>query len=253
MTIRNNRNRLWGVLFLLLAAFVVLNQLGLFIALSFGSLVAMVLAVVFLINCITQRRITTLPFVIAMVYIVLRNQELVAHVSTWAVLLAAVLVSAGIGFLFPQRPRGKVVVGTFFGGDGWDEWDEDGENPHRSRSHTATIGMDNNPSINVIFGSESRYLHADALETAHLTCNFGGMEIFFDQAQISPNGATVYLDCKFGGIDLYVPRHWNVVEQVNCVFGGTERSRRLEEPAKDAPILTITGNVLFGGVDIKYI
>jgi len=241
-------NKLWGILFLLLAAFVVLGQLGILIPFDFWTIVSAGMAVILLINCITNRSISTLPFVIAMVYLVLRNQEMVEHVSTWAVFLAAGLMSCGLGFLFPQRPpRGNVVVGSFFGDCDWDE-----DEVASKRERAGEIGMDNNPSINVNFGSASRYLHADELETVRLSCNFGGMEIFFDQAKLSTSGATVYLDCKFGGIDLYVPRHWRVEEQIGCVFGGVDRCRH-DDITADSPTLTIKGNVMFGGVDITYI
>jgi len=258
MKIKRNQNWMWGILMLLAAAVVILNQLGWFGEFNFWSMIAAVLAVILLVNCITNKTISTLPFVVAMVYIVLRNLEITPHVATWAILLAAVFVSVGLGLIFPQKPpEGKVIIGSFFGNDGndsWcDEWHEGDENELRERALANIEGIDNNPSISVNFGHTSRYLHADNLETAMLSCNFGGMEIYFDQVQLSPNGATVYLDCKFGGIDIYVPRHWRVNEQINCSLGGVDINTRRAAPAADGPELTITGNVLCGGVDIWYV
>ena len=253
---KGNKNWLWGILMLLIAALVVASQLGWLLEFSFWSLVAAVLAVVFLVCSITQRSLSTLPFVIAMVYIVLRNQEIVPHVATWAILLVAVLVSAGIGLLFPQKvPPGKFVVGAFFGGNDWDEedWNEEDASGRRERARMEMGGIDNNPSISVNFGSLSRYLHADKLETLSLACNFGGIEVFFNQAELSEKGAAVHLACNFGGIDLFVPRHWRVSEEISCVFGGVDKNSRLASPAEDAPELKITGSVMFGGVDIHYI
>ena len=248
MKMKRSKNWLWGIFLLLAAAFIVANQLGWLVQFSFGTIIAAVIAAGLLISCITHKTITTLPFVLAMVYIVLRNQEIVPYVALWAVLVVAALVSAGIGLLFPQKPpRGKVVVGSFFGDDL--SWDDESK-----KTHVDVGGMDNNPTISVTFGSVSRYLHADRLETVQLSCNFGGMEIYFDQTQLGPSGATVHLDCKFGGIDLFVPRHWRVsFEQINCVFGGADINDRLSVPSEDAPMLTITGNVMFGGVDIQHI
>ena len=257
MKMKRNRNWMWGILMLLIAAFIVSNQLGWLPPLSFWSIVAAVLAVVLLVSCITHKTVTTLPFVLALVYIVLRNQDSVPHVATWALLLAAGLVSAGIGLLLPQKPpKGKFVIGSFFGcdEDDWADWDDEEKATRRKKARAAVGDIDNNPSISVNFGGLNRYLHADSLETVHLTCNFGGMEIFFDQAQLAPNGATVYLDCKFGGIDLFVPRHWHVNEQISCTLGGVDVTpTRRAAPPEDAPQLTIVGNVMFGGVDIHYI
>ena len=207
MKLKNNRNWIWGLLLLLVAAFIVANQLGLFMPLSFGSIVAIIFAAIFLTNCIIHRSIIMLPFVVALTYIFLRNQYLVPDMSTWALLAAATLVSVGIGFLIPQKKGNANFSFGVFSDDSenWDEdWDddEDGEQ-RRERARTKAGGaIDNNPSISVNFGGVSRYLYADNLETVSLACNFGGMEIYFDQAQLSPDGAKVHLNCMFGGIEL---------------------------------------------------
>ena len=256
MKTKRNRNWMWGIFLLVAAGALLANQLGLLGAFSFGTIIAAVLAVVFLYSAITSRTVSTLPFVIAMVYIVLRNQEIVPHVSIWVLIVAAGLASAGIGLLFPQRPpRGKVVIGSFCGDDDdWDEddWDED-NNSRRQQARARMGGIDNNPYVGVSFGHTSRYLHADKLQTATLSCNFGGMDIYFDQVELDPNGATVNLDCKFGGIDIFVPRHWRVDEQISCTIGGVDINTRRAMPTADGPQLVITGHVLCGGVDIWYV
>ena len=251
---------MWGLLLLLAAVGLVANQLGWLGRFSFWTVVAAFLAAVFLINCITHKTLSTLPFVIAMVYLVLRNLELLPYVATWAVLLAAALVSVGIGLLCPQRvPKGRVVIGSFFGGsdddhDDWEDWDDEDIGERRKKAQANMGDIDNNPAISVAFGGTSRYIHADQLETAHLSCSFGGIDIFFDHAELSPNGATVHIDCKFGGIDMYVPRHWRINEQLNCTMGAADvNNSRLATHTPDSPQLTITGNVLFGGVDIWYV
>jgi len=181
------------------------------------------------------------------------------YVTTWAVIVAAVLVCVALGLLFPQRPPpGKVVIGAFCGDDeddDWDEsdWDEEDKDRRRERAWARMGGIDNNPYVSVNFGHTSRYLHADKLQTAVLSCNFGGMDIYFDQVELDPNGATVNLDCKFGGIDIFVPRHWRVDEQISCTIGGVDINTRRAMPTADGPQLVITGHVLCGGVDIWYV
>jgi len=258
---RHNKNWAWGILLLAAAALILANQLGFFIQFSFGCIVAIVLAIVFLSESIRHRKITPLPFAIAMGYIFLRNQMLVPHMSTWALLLAATLGSAGLGIFFPRKARYKNFVfgGTFVDAndddDDWDMDDEDSKERRRkqSRIHSEAAAIDNDPSFNVNFGHMSRYLYADALNTVNLSCNFGGMEIYFDQAQLSPDGATVHVNCKFGGVELFVPGHWHVEEQVGCVFGGAEVDRRLTASTEDAPRLLVVGDVAFGGIEIRRI
>jgi len=99
----------------------------------------------------------------------------------------------------------------------------------------------------------SRYIHAAALETARLTCSFGAIEIYFDQATLHPNGAEVICDCKFGAIVISVPKHWRVVDKINCSLGGVEHNMRHASPSENAPRLTVLGDVSLGGIEIKYI
>lgn len=257
MKTTRNKNWIWGILLLLAAGGLIANQFGLFRPLDFWTIVAAVLGLIFLGSAITNKTLSTVPFIIAMAYLVLRNQGVLPFVALWVVLAAAALSSVGIGLIFPQKiPQGsRFVVGSF---TSYDEDDYDGEvdseegREERRRRAQAT-GIDNNPAVSVNFGSASRYLHADKLETVSLSCNFGGMEIYFDQAQLHPSGANVYLDCKFGGIDIYVPRHWRVNEQVNCTIGAVDIDSRKATPTENAPELTITGNILCGGVDIWYV
>ena len=250
MRIRNLGNVFWGVILLVLAALIVLNQMGVFfITFRIWDIVLAVIALKLFISTFVHGKASTLPIAAALIYIVLRNQGLVPDVPIGTIAAVTALSSIGLSFLFPGRRRWRKYryghIGAFSGSSG--TWDE-----NKSES-CDEISTDNNPTIRISFGSASRYLYADALESANLSCNFGGMEIYFDQVQLHQNGATVYVDCKFGGIDLFVPRHWNVVEQVESSFGGTDVSRRLEPLQEGAPTLTIVGDVAFGGIDIHYV
>lgn len=254
MRTRNSGNVFWGIVLLALAALIVLNQVGFFfVTFRLWDIVLAVIGLKILIDIFAKGKVSSLPIAIGFIYVVLRNQGFVPDVSTWTIAAVAILSSVGLGFLFPRSGRWRVYR---FGDDisiGNVSSDSDAWNENRRSSSSDEISTDNNPAVSIKFGSASRYLYADALETVRLSCNFGGMEIYFDQVQLHESGATVYLDCKFGGIDLFVPRQWNVVEQVDNVFGATDVSRRLEPLQEGAPTLTIVGDVAFGGVDIHYV
>ena len=257
MKTSRNRNGLWGILMLAIAALIITNQLGWFERFSFGTIVAAAAAVGFFFHFITQRSVNMIPLIVAAAYIVLSDFYLVPNVSTGVIIAAAVFAYIGLGYLFPQSGSNVAFFG--FCGDEddqiWagDETEARGNGSRPLRGSVKTGEMNNNPSVFVTFGGVSRYLRADALETVHLNCTFGGMDIYLDQTQLSPHGATVHINCMFGGIDIYVPRHWHVIEDISCVFGGAETGKRLESLAENAPQLTVTGNVMFGGVDINYI
>jgi hypothetical protein len=114
-------------------------------------------------------------------------------------------------------------------------------------------GSDNNPRISVKFGGVSRYLHADSLETVELDCSFGSLEVYFDHVQLSPDGAEAFLDCKFGAIEMYVPSHWRVIDNMSSSLGGVSIKGRRDTQNENAPTITLSGNVSFGGVEIHRI
>ena len=103
------------------------------------------------------------------------------------------------------------------------------------------------------FGGSTKYLHATALKTGQFYASFGGLEVYFDQAQLDPAGAEIYVDCSFGSIELYVPRSWKVKSSVRASFGAVDIHERHSSAAADAPVLLLTGNVSFGAVEIKYV
>jgi len=247
MKIKRNNNWLWGILFLLIAGFIVASQLGWIAPFGIRTFVAGAFAVVILSHCITRKTITPLPFVIALVYIILRNVELVPHVGTGALLLAAWLTAIGLRILFPKKKHKRVFTFTFNGKDSVDK------EKRRAKAFANMGELNDNPTFTEMFGAASHYIQADNLQTVNLSCHFGGMDIYLDQAQLSENGAVIDLECKFGGIDIYVPRHWKVNEQINCTLGGADVNGRSEVLNENSPQLTITGNVMFGGVDINYI
>ena len=167
----------------------------------------------------------------------------VPFVQPWMLILSAVLAAIGLAILFPKRSKHILI----FSGD------TDGTKDRRGM-RAQEGGKDNNPVVTVHFGGISRYLHADCLETAQLDCSFGGLEVFFDQVQLSPNGARVNCNCNFGGVEIFVPRGWRVIDKMSCMLGSVNIDGRfVPPPADDAPELTLTGNVSFGGVEVKYI
>lgn len=85
------------------------------------------------------------------------------------------------------------------------------------------------------------------------SANLGELEVYFDQVQLSPDGAEVFLDCNLASIKLYIPRQWNVVDKVGAVLGDVKNGPRRGTPDTSLPPLTLTGNVKLGSVEILYI
>jgi predicted membrane protein len=242
-------NLIWGTFLILAAAFILINQLNGFVNLGIGSIVLAVLAVIFFVQCIADLHIAQLPIPIAVLYIVFQSPLGMPYFRPWTLILVAALITAGLTILIPRKYKyrhyykSRLSRQAGASGEG---------SPDESAQYNAG-GDDNNPVVNVNFGGISRHIYATSLETVQLNSSFGALEIFFDQAVLSPNGAEVILNCSLGGITLYIPRHWKVIDRVKCTLGGIDMDKQFTSPAEDAPQLTLSGSVSLGGIEVRYI
>jgi len=257
----------WGLLLLLAAAFIIANQVGGFIEIGFWSILVGTLALAYTIACLIKLKFDSLPIPLAIIYIVIQNPLELPHINAWLLILAAILATIGLNVLLPKKRRSIMIGKTHIGFNGIsDEIEEEIEDAIEDALEEADIKIDvdddeyyrtddydNNPRVSVSFGGESRYLHSDALETVEIDCKFGGVEVYFDQAKLSPKGAKVYCDVKFGGAELYIPKEWRVKDDFSVTLGGADKGRRREPPAPDAPVLYLKGNIAFGAIEIKYV
>jgi len=237
-------NFLWGILLLLAAAFVLINQFNQFNGfpeISTGKIILAILSFVFLVQCIANLNFSLLPIPLAVLYIVFQSACDLPYIKPRVLIISAILALIGLSILLPKKPKNHGCKKFNNSGDGHTQVNtEDGSN-------------DNNPIININFGAVSRRLHADSLETVQLQCNFGALEIFFDQVNISPNGAEAALNCSFGAIKLFVPKHWRIINHIRCTLGGVDIDKQFTVPEENAPQLTLHGNVSFGGIEIQYV
>lgn len=109
----------------------------------------------------------------------------------------------------------------------------------------------NSIHMNTTLGGSTKYINTDEFERANVSCTFGAMKVYFDNATMKTGEATVDLDVSFAGVELYIPKTWDVKINARAAFGGIEQKNRPNpEPG---PVLYLTGDVNFGGVTIVYI
>jgi len=231
-------NWLLGTFLLLAAAFILFNQFNDFTDIGIGSLIVAILSIAFIVQCLANFHFAPLPIPLAVLYIIFQSSLGLPHIQIWTLILASVLASMGLSVLFPKKNWRK----------------RHGKSGDRfTKIQTENSGNDNNPSVSVNFGAVSRRLQAESLETAKLYCNFGAMEIFFDQVEINPAGAELDLNCSFGAIKLFFPKHWQIIDNLNCTLGGVDMDKNFSTHEEGSPRLTLNGTVSFGGIEIRYV
>lgn len=231
-----NRNWFWGLLFIASSAFVIASQIDSFGRIGVLSAIATVLLAALIIHSIISGNFIGVFVPAAFLYMIYQKPLGLYEISPWILILAAVLASIGFGILFRRRPKNS--------------FSHHGQISCRRTGETID---DNNPYAKVSFGSSSKYLHADCLKSGQFIVSFGELEVYFDKVSLSPEGAEVFLDCSFGELRLYVPRHWRIIDNLHVSLANFSNDTHFNNPAEDAPQLTLSGNVQFGDINVQYI
>ncbi|MCL2663798.1 MAG: cell wall-active antibiotics response protein [Oscillospiraceae bacterium] len=266
----------WGFFWLLLAGLVIANQFGGFVELGFWSIAIAVIATVVLFHCIISLSFASIAIPLAALYYIfqpfLETPLGLPEIPFWTLALVALLVTIALNLMLPKRFKSVTSVHVDLGNSSnkkrkrnkaenrfdlpVDDADviiiNNGDRTEGNERTKVEEGDDaNNPYISVSFGYASRYLHSDCLESAELSCSFGGMEVYFDNVTLAPGGAEVNVNCSFGSIEIYVPSHWRVIDDLSASLANAEVSRKLQNNDADAPTLRITGSVSLGNVEVK--
>ncbi|GAA3976713.1 DUF1707 domain-containing protein [Actinomadura viridis] len=105
-------------------------------------------------------------------------------------------------------------------------------------------------SIVAIFAGADRRGRWLVEPTTTVTCVFGGADLDFRRAVLSQREVTVNVSCVFGGVDITIPPGVRVISSISAVFGGVDLPED-DTVEPDAPVIRLTGMVLFGGVTAK--
>lgn len=105
-------------------------------------------------------------------------------------------------------------------------------------------------SFNVFSGSELAS-HSKQFQGGSISAIFGGAEVDLRDAAPAVD-AQLDVFTAFGGVELKVPEGWQVAVKGLPLFGGIENATVKDTLAADAPKLSVSATVLFGGLEIKH-
>lgn len=238
-----NRNWFWGFFFLLAAVFLIASQIGSFVHIGFFSILITILLAALFIDSLIKLNYFGIFVPLGFLYMIFQQPLSLPYLTPWLLILSSVLISIAFSIFFRKKPNKSFEIhGKIHHEHDQDHFNHSGENID-----------DNNPYVKVSFGSSSKYLHADHFKSGQFTVSFGELEVYFDQVQLDPEGADVFVDCSFGALKLFIPRQWNVSENIHTSLGGIDYKGRKEQTADNAPRLNLTGNVQLGGIELHYV
>jgi hypothetical protein len=77
---------------------------------------------------------------------------------------------------------------------------------------------------------------------------YGGIEVDLREAELAP-GAQLSVHTLYGGIEVKTPPTWRIDSSVKALAGGVDVHAQPQDDG-DAPVLTLEGMAVFGGIEV---
>ena len=222
------KNKAFGIVLLVLAALVLLQ--GNFGIPSFGGQIWPLIGIGFFayqsVEAILRRHFTSAS-VTALVALMIANHFYdILPIPNQSLFWASILIVMGVSALTHSNRtwNGK-------------KWWYDGEK---------TILTDKE----VAFGAGTFYKQDQELVEDEFEVGFGNAKIYYDNAEMLGDSATLKIEVGFGNAVIYVPQHWRVDLKVETFCGAAKADAPVAPTSKT---LIIRGDVAFGKLGIVYV
>lgn len=119
--------------------------------------------------------------------------------------------------------------------------------------HASTSGVANRLHEYAILGGVRRRIDSQEFEGGDATAVMGGIELDLSSAGTKMEEVVIEANAFMGGINLRVPQNWDITVRGMGILGGYDDSTRqfAPSPGVKRPHLIITGQALFGGVQVR--
>lgn len=222
----------WGLFFILSGVLVLVNQLGFFTKIGLCSLFFTIFLVAVLIKSLAHLSFTGILFSLAALAIVYAEPLNIESITPWPVLLTALFGSIGLNCIFSNIHHHHF-------------------NHHDKEFISENIDSDNVVDINVSFGASAKYINTKNLEKVNVSCSFGAVKIYLDNASLKDDKAIVDFNVSFAGVELYVPKNFRIENNVDASLGGIDEKNTKGNVTDKTLILT--GKINLSGIEIIYV
>ena len=222
------KKKAFGIVLLVLAALVLLQ--GNFGIPSFGGQIWPLIGIGFFayqsVEAILRRHFTSASVTALVALMVANHFYNILPIPNQSLFWASVLIVLGVSMLTHTNRtwNGK-------------KWWHDGEK---------TILTDKE----VAFGAGTFYKQDQELVEDEFEVGFGNAKIYYDNAEMLGDSATLKIEVGFGNADIYVPQHWRVDLKVETFCGAAKAEAPLAPTSKT---LIIRGDVAFGKLGVIYV
>lgn len=243
------KNIIWGLFFILIAAFVIVGSLGYFGDISVWTVIFGGCLAVWFVSGLIRLSWGNMLFPLAFAAILFDEMLGIEELTPWPVLAAALFGTIGLSMIFKKKH--KEHAWTEHAGVHVIMNDKDYVVDGEKKCYDEMTQDDTAFSSEVAFGSSVRYITCQNLQRGEIENVFSSTTIYFDNAQLHEGHAVIKLENAFGKTTLYIPKEWNVDMNVTKVFGGANEKGKYT--GASGATLVIEGEVVFGNLEIVYI
>ena len=222
------KKKAFGIVLLVLAALILLQ--GNFGIPSLGGHIWPLIGIGFFayqsVEALLRRHLTSAVFTALVALMIANHFYNILPIPNQSLFWASILAVLGVGYLTHSS--------KFWNGKKW--W-YDGEK---------TILTDKE----VAFGSGTFYKQDQDLVEDQVEVAFGNAKIYYDNAEMLGDSATLKIEVGFGNAVIYVPQHWGVDLKVETFCGVAKADTPLAPTSKT---LIIRGEVAFGKLGVVYV
>ena len=222
------KKKVFGIVLLVLAALVLLQ--GNFGIPSLGGHIWPLIGIGFFayqsVEALLRRHLTSASFTALVALMIANHFYDILPIPNQSLFWAGVLIVLGVSMLTHTNRtwNGK-------------KWWYDGEK---------TILTDKE----VAFGAGTFYKQDQELVEDEFEVGFGNAKIYYDNAEMLGDSATLKIEVGFGNAVIYVPQHWGVDLKVETFCGVAKADTPLAPTSKT---LIIRGDVAFGKLGVVYV
>ena len=222
------KKKVFGIVLLVLAAWILLQ--GNFGIPSLDGKIWPLLGIAFFayqsVESLLRRHLTSAVFTALVALLIANHFYDILPIPNQSLFWASILIVMGVSALTHSNRtwNGK-------------KWWYDGEK---------TIFIDKE----VAFGTGTFYKQDQELVEDQVEVGFGNAKIYYDNAEMLGDSATLKIEVGFGNAVIYVPQHWGVDLKVETFCGVAKADTPLAPTSKT---LIIRGDVAFGKLGIVYV
>lgn len=237
---KDRKSVIWGILLILLALYVVVNKLGLFIDLPVVSILLSVLFLYFIYDGIVKRNFFEIFIPMALIACMFDDQisyvigDAFYRLTPWTLLFVAVLISIGCDMIFKKKDNYSIPQKEFRG------------------TFVEDVSDNGFVKIDSAFDGATRYVNSPCFERAQIHNTFGKNTVYFDNAIMKNGNALIEVENSFGQTVLYIPKTWRADIVRDCSFGDV-KIYGSGNADMDAPYVKIRAEVAFGDVEIYFV